>query len=248
MRSSSETIVRCAARLNAATTSPPRGEDRDGDGSEPVRELLVVDRDARLANAPEVGEQRGLRRARVGAAPGERGAVEDVVALGLGEEREQHLAQGGAVRREPGADMEVEVDLVLVPARGAEALDVDDVDVVEDRQVDGMPRLVAEPLEVRRGHVPELHRVDRREPEVEHARAERVLAGCGVLVEVAELREGGDVAVRGAPREAELLRDLADADQLPAGGERGEDRETALERLRRAGPRSARPLHPARST
>ena len=39
------------------------GEDRDGNGSEPVRELLVVDRDARLANAPEVGEQRGLRRA-----------------------------------------------------------------------------------------------------------------------------------------------------------------------------------------
>ena len=42
--------------------------------------------------------------------------------------------------------MEVEVDLVLVPAGRAEALDVDDVDIVEDRHVHGMPRLVAEPL------------------------------------------------------------------------------------------------------
>ena len=41
-----------------------------------------------------------------------------------------------------------------------------------------------------------------------------------------------------------LLRDLADADHLPTGGERGEDRETALERLRRAHPRGAT-LHPA---
>ena len=82
---------------------------------------------------------------------------------------------------QPGADVEVEVDLVLVAARGAEALDVDDVDVVEDRHVDGMPRLVAEPLEVRRGDVPELHRVDRGEPEVEDAGPSaylRVAASC----------------------------------------------------------------------
>ena len=77
--------------------------------------------------------------------------------------------------------MEIEVDLVLVPTGGAEALDVDDVDVVEDRQVDGVPRLVAEPLEVRRGDVPELHRVDRGEPEIENAGPSaylRVAASC----------------------------------------------------------------------
>ena len=48
-------------------------------------------------------------------------------------------------------------------------------------------------------------------PEVKDADAEPVLAGRVVLLEVAELGEGGHVAVRGAAGEGEPLRQFADA-------------------------------------
>ena len=130
--------------------------------------------------------------------------------------------------------MEVEVDLPLARAGRAAALDVDDVDAVEDREVDGVPRLVAQLAQVRRGDLAQVHRVDRREAEVEHLRPEPVALRVAVLLEVAELGERRDVAVRRAPAEIEVARELADADQRPVGVERGEDREAALERLRRA--------------
>src|SRR4029079_3912233 len=125
--------------------------------------------------------------------------------------------------------MEVEVDRVLVAPRGAMALDVDDVDVVENRHVDRVPGLVAEPLQMRRGDLPELHRVDRGEAQIEDPCAERVLPRARVLMEIPEARERGHVPVRRAPREPELARQLADPDLLAPGGERGENRQPALE-------------------
>ena len=87
---------------------------------------------------------------------------------------------------------------------------------------------------MRSGDLAQVHRVDRREAEVEHLRAEPVALRVGVLLQVAELGERRDVAVRRAPAQVELARELADADQRAVGVERGEDREAALERLRRA--------------
>ena len=59
--------------------------------------------------------------------------------------------------------------------RAAAALDVDDVEAVEDRHVHRVAGLVAELPQVRRRDLAQLHRVDRREAEVEHARTEAVL-------------------------------------------------------------------------
>ena len=221
-----------------------RGEHGHGDRAEPVGELLVVHRDARGADALELGEQRRLRRERVRAAARERDA-----ARGARPARRRGGTRGApspstCSRRAAGADVEVEVDLVLVAAGRAQPLDVDDVHVVEDRHVDGVPRLVAEPSKVRRGDVPELHRVDRREAEVEDARAEDVLPRHRVLMEVPEPGERGDVPVRRAAREAELVRDLADADQSAVGRELRQDRKAALERLRRRGPLIVLRHHP----
>ena len=143
-RSSSETIVRWAARLHRRDRRAVGRDHRHGHGAKPVRKLLVVDRDARRADALELGEQGSPRGEGVRAAAGERDALQHLVPLGAGEECEQHLAQRGAVRGEPGADVEVEVDRVLVAAGRAMAVDVDDVDVVEDRHVDGVPGLVAQ--------------------------------------------------------------------------------------------------------
>ena len=101
--------------------------------------------------------------------------------------REQDLAHRGAVGGQPRADVQVEVDLALALLRGAAALDVDDVDVVEDRHVHGVAGLVAQLLQVRCRDLAQLHRVDRGEAEVEHARPEAVLPRRRVLVEVPEL-------------------------------------------------------------
>jgi hypothetical protein len=117
-------------------------------------------------------------------------------------------------------------------ARAAAALDVDDVGAVEHRHVDGVPGLVAQLLEVRRGDLAQVHRVDRREAEVEHARAEAVLARRGVLLEIAERGERGDVAVGRRTAEADLAREVADAEQRAAGAKRRENREATFERLR----------------
>ena len=126
--------------------------------------------------------------------------------------------------------MEVEVDLALAGARGSAALDVDDVEAVEDRHVHRVAGLVAEPLEVWRGDLAQLHRVDRGEAEVEDPRAEAVLPRAVVLVEVAEARQRGDVAVgRAAASPTSRASSLTPRSAVPTEG--GEDGEPALERL-----------------
>src|SRR5205823_9227502 len=101
----------------------------------------------------------------------------------------------------------------------------------QDRHVDGAARLVGELLQVGSRDLAQLHGVDRREAEVEDARAEPVAPCRRVLLEVAEPGERGDVAVRRAAAELELAGGLADGDERPTGRERGEDGEPALERL-----------------
>ena len=130
--------------------------------------------------------------------------------------------------------MEREVDLALARARRPAALDVDDVGAVQDGHVDGAACLVGELLEVRRGDLPELHGVDRREAEVEHPRSEPVLPRLRVLLQVAETGERGDVAVRRAAAQAESAGEIADPALGRFGPELCQDCETALERLRAA--------------
>ena len=128
--------------------------------------------------------------------------------------------------------MQVEIDVALALARAAAALDVDDVLAVQDRHVDRVPRLVAQLLQVGSRDLADLHRVDGREAEVEHARPEPVLARERILLQVAEHGQRRDVAMRGAAAEADLARQLAAAEQRPARLEGRQDREAALERLR----------------
>jgi hypothetical protein len=49
------------------------------------------------------------------------------------------------------------------------------------------------------------------------------------LVEVAELREGGDVAVRGIAGEVEPLRKFADSERRAVPGKRAEDHQATFE-------------------
>ena len=116
-RSSSETIERCTARLIAAATSPVCDADRHRDRAQAVGELLVVDGEpvARTRSSSSSRRRRlvsvfGPRRAEL--APASSAAV----ALVVGQEREQHLAHRRAVRRQPRADVQVEVDLALARA------------------------------------------------------------------------------------------------------------------------------------
>ena len=212
-RSSIDTIELCTARLIAATATAVAAEDRRRDRAQPVRELLVVDREALLADALQLEQERRARRQRVRAParevdPGERGLL-----LGLVQEREQHLAERGAIGREARADMEIEVDLALARARAAAPLDVDDVEAVEDRHVHGVAGRVAQLPQMRRGDLAQLHRVDRREPEVEHPRAEAVLLRRRILLEIAEGGERRDVAVGRLAAEPDVAAELADAEK-----------------------------------
>ena len=222
--------------------------DRHRDRAQAVGELLVVDGDAGRPHALEVLEQGLAAGARVRAEPAELHAFDRGRALVVGQEREHRLAHRGAVGRQARADVQVEVDLALAPPRAPAALDVDDVRPVEDRHVHRMAGLVAQPLQVGHRDRPQLHRVDRREAEVDHARAEPVLLRRRVLLEVAERGARGDVTMRGAAVQSHLAGELADPEQRLDGGERGEDREPPLQRLRVRTPfRRGRPfsrLHP----
>ena len=105
--------------------------------------------------------------------------------------------------------MQVEVDLALARRRAAAALHVDDVRAVQDRHVDGVARLVAERLQVRRRDLAHLHRVDRREAEVEHARPEAVAAAsarpaAGSRAGAASRRSGGSCCGSGRASRARL--------------------------------------------
>ena len=116
--------------------------------------------------------------------------------------------------------------------RDAHSLHVHDVHVIEDRHVHGVPRLVAKPPKVSGGYVPELIEFIAVIP-----RSRTAGRGCTSTTpgsrRSTEPGEHGDVSVRSAAREAELVRDLADADQSAIGRELRQDREAALERLRR---------------
>ena len=89
------------------------GVDRRGDRAQAVRELLVVDRDPRLADAVELPPEaprvsQGVRPAR-----GEVDLVEELLDPLLGEERDDCLAHCGAVGGKASADMEVQIDVAL---------------------------------------------------------------------------------------------------------------------------------------
>src|SRR5881275_927530 len=83
---------------------------------------------------------------------------------------------------------------------------------------------------MRRGDRPQLHRVDRGEAEVEHARAESVFLCRRVLLQVAERGERRDVSMRRASAHADRARQLGDAEQRYLAAERTEDAQPALER------------------
>ena len=128
--------------------------------------------------------------------------------------------------------MQGEFELVVPPGPSANPVDQDHVGVVTDGQVRGVPGGRGQPLQVRPGDLPQPERPEHGKPQVEHADAEPVLTGRVVLVEEAEPREGGHVAVGGAAGEAEPLRQFADAEGRSIGGESGQNGQAALERLR----------------
>src|SRR4051794_5323505 len=198
-----------------------------GDRAQAVSELLVVHREPRLAHALELLEQLALRRDRVRAAARQARAVEQRVPVVRRQEREQHLAHRRAVRGESRADVQVEVDLPR-PGRPA-AFDVNDVAAVEHGHVDGVAGGVAESLEMRRRDVAQLHRVDRREAEVEHARAEPVLARVRVLLQVPERGERRHVAVRRRAAQSDDAGEVADAEERLRGLEGRQNGEAPLQ-------------------
>ena len=162
------------------------GTDRRRDRAEPVRELLVVHGHAQRTHALELHHESGAVRDRVRAARHELDLVEDLLESVCGHESEQRLAHRGAVGGQPRADVEVEVDLPLPRARRAAALDVDDVRAVEHGHVRGEPGRVGQRLQMRDRDLADVHRVDRREAEVEHAGPESIALRLGILLQVAE--------------------------------------------------------------
>ena len=127
--------------------------------------------------------------------------------------------------------MEIEVDLTLSLSCGAAALDVDDLRAVEHGHVHRVPRLVGKRLKMRRCDVAQPQRVDRGEPEVEHAWAEAVLPRGRILLEVPERRERHDEAMGRRAAQADRAGKLADTEEGLAVPERGENSEPPLERL-----------------
>ena len=178
-------------------------------------------------NASGVGE-------RVRPARREVDLLHDLLEPVLRHERQDRLAHGGAVGRQASADVEVEIDVPLARPRRPAALDVDDVDVVEDREVDRVAGLVAELPQMRSRDLAEIHRVDRGEAEIEDTGAEPVALRVRVLLQVPELGKRRDVPVSRAPAQFEVAGELADADQRAIGVERRENCKATLKRLRGA--------------
>src|SRR5581483_2898948 len=127
----------------------------------------------------------------------------------------------GAVRGQARARVQVEVDLLPRPVRAA-AVDVEDVEAVEDGEAHRVACLVGQLAQVRCGDLADLHRADRGEAEIEDARPQPVLPRPRVLLQVAEAGERRRVAVRGAPRQPDRARQLAHAELGDAGAEGGQ--------------------------
>lgn len=125
--------------------------------------------------------------------------------------------------------MEVQIDFTLPGACAATPLDVDDVAAVEDRHVHGVTGLVTELLEVGGRNGAQLHRIDGRKAEVEHARSEAVPPCRGILLQVPEPSQGRHIPVRCTAAETDDTGELADAEQRLRRGEGSEDAKPALE-------------------
>ena len=199
IRSSIETIDRWTARLSAATTSPELERIGAAIDRSPYASSSLLTATPIVLDPLHLGAKSDAISDRVGTARHQLHAVEDLLEPVLGDEREQRLPHRGAIGRQAGADVEVQIDLPLSRPRGPAALDVDDVAAVENRQVGGEAGRIAQSLQVRDGDLADVHRVDRGEAQVENARAEPVALGLRVLLEVAERRQRRDVAMGGAP-------------------------------------------------
>ena len=212
-RSSIDTIELCTARLIAATATASRLRIGAAIERSPYASssLLIAKPSSRTCfsssrNAARDVSVFGPRRAK---------SIRASVAFcsASSQEREHHLPERGAVGREARADMEIEVDLALARPRAAAPLDVHDVEAVEDRHVHGVAGCVAQLPQMRRGDLAQLHRVDRGEPEVEHARAEAVLLRRRILLEIAEGGQRRHVAVGRRAAEPDVAAELAHAEK-----------------------------------
>ncbi|HEY5399088.1 MAG TPA: hypothetical protein VIL16_27270 [Trebonia sp.] len=125
--------------------------------------------------------------------------------------------------------MQAEFEVVVPPGPPANPVDQDHVGVIADGEVRGVPGGRGQPLQVRPGDLPQPKRPEHGKSQVKDADAEPVLTRRVVLVEEAEPREGGDVAVRGTAGETEPLRQFADTERRSIGGESSEDGQAALE-------------------
>jgi indole-3-glycerol phosphate synthase len=105
--------------------------DGRGDRVQLGRKLLVVDREALLTDLVELVAQRLLACDRVRAALCQLHRGEDLASLLLGEIRQQQLAHRGAVGRQARPRVQAEVDLALLAAEAAHAIDVHDLRSVQ---------------------------------------------------------------------------------------------------------------------
>jgi hypothetical protein len=124
--------------------------------------------------------------------------------------------------------MQGELQVVIAARPPPHPVDQDHVGVVADGEVRGVPGGVGEPAQVRRRDLAQLQRSQHREPQVQDTRAEAVLPGRFVLLEIAEHSERRYVAVGRAAGEGEPAGQVADPQGRTVGGERAEDREAAL--------------------
>ena len=206
---------------------------RRGDRVEALGVLLVVHGQAILANLCELGAQGALGPDRVRPVALELQLDERLALSPLRQIRQQQLAGGGAVGRQPRARGDAGVGLVQAATRAAQALEQQDLRAVEDGKADGEPRTLAEVLEVRAGVLAQTHATHRREPEIGDAQPQAVLA-TGTLAQVSKRGERDHVAVGRAATHPQLLRDVDDPQHRVLGIEAAEDRQTPLQRLREA--------------
>jgi len=116
----------------------------------------------------EPGEQRRLAGQRARSALDQVDAVQELVQVGAGQEGQQGLPGGAAVRGQPRPDVQAELEVVVAAGLPPDPVDQDHVGVVPDGQVRRVPGGVGEPAQVGGRDLAQLQGSQHREAQVEH--------------------------------------------------------------------------------
>jgi hypothetical protein len=188
-------------------------------------EFPVDDRPAAVGDGVQLGHQlfrigHGQRRIGAQVRP-----VHALLALGLGQGRQQHAPHGGMEGRQARADAERDRDRLAA----AGARDMHDLVPIEQPGRAGNPEPARDILQGRLDRLPHRHRREKGVTQLQDARAQRIEAA--FQADISQLDQGMEKAADGGARQAGALGDVTHAQLRGVDAEGADDRQATRQRM-----------------